>query len=206
MTVLPETFPVAVDTAMLSAPKDGEDTRDDRKGSDMTETYELRDYRPGDNLHGIHWKLSGKLDKLIFREPAQPVSNALLLYWDQSCGTPDELDALAEAVFSVGQSLCQEGVLFTVGKTEQGVLRTAEITNTDDLVEHFPLLLRRVGGPQADIAALTVFGRVFYFTAEVPEGGGDESVQVFLCGDESHAKGNEIVFTPGTAEEVLAQL
>jgi len=206
MTVLPETFPVEVDDSMLSAPSDGDDTRDDRKGSDMTETFQLREYQPGDNLHGIHWKLSSKLDTLIFREPAQPVSNALLLYWDQSCGTPEQLDALAEAVFSVGQSLCQAGVSFTVGKTEQGAVLSAEITNLDELIEHFPILLRRREAEQPDISELTAFGRVFYFTASVPESGYDESVQVFLCGDGRGAAGKEIVFTPENAEEILERI
>ena len=206
MTVLPETFPVEIDDSMLSAPSDGDDTRDDRKGSDMTETFQLREYQPGDNLHGIHWKLSSKLDKLIFREPAQPVSNALLLYWDQSGGMPDELDTLAEAVFSVGQSLCQMGVPFTVGKTEHGAVQSAEITDLDGLIEHFPVLLRRREAEQPDISGLKVFGRVFYFTASVPEGGYDESVQIFLCGDGTGVTGKEIVFTPDTAEEVLERI
>lgn len=206
MTVLPETFPLEVDDSMLAVPKDGDDTRDDRKGSDKTETFQLRDYAPGDDLHGIHWKLSSKLDKLIFREPAQPVSNALLLYWDQSSGTPEQLDALAEAVFSVGQSLCQAGVPFTVGKTEQGAVQSAEITCLDDLIEHFPILLRRRGAQRPDLSELTVFGRVFYFTAAVPENGYGEQAQVFLCGSEDGATGSEIVFTPENAEEVLERI
>ena len=206
MTVLPETFPVEVDDSMLSAPKDGDDTRDDRKGSDKTETFQLRDYAPGDDLRGSHWKLSSKLDKLIFREPAQPVSNALLLYWDQTSGTPEQLDALAEAVFSVGQSLCQAGVPFTVGKTEQGVVQSAEITNLEDLIEHFPILLRRRGAQRPDLAELTAFGRVFYFTAAIPESEYGEAVQIFLCGDETGVSGGEIVFTPENAEEILERI
>ena len=211
VTVLPETFPVGLDALLLSAPKDGDDARDDKKGTDMTETFQLREYVPGDNLHGIHWKLSGKLDRLIYREPDQPVSNSLLLYWDQSSGTPDELDALAEAVFSVGQSLCQAGVPFTVGKTEQGVLQTAEVANIDGLVEYFPMLLRRVGEQRTGIQELADFGKVFYFTAALPDAGGYgaeayDSVQVFLCGGEAGVTGSEIVFTPETAEEAFRQL
>lgn len=35
------------------------------------ENYELRDYRPGDSLRMIHWKMSAKRDELITREPPE---------------------------------------------------------------------------------------------------------------------------------------
>lgn len=206
LTVLPDTFPVEIDAAMRTAPSDGDDSRDDRKGSDMTETFQLREYQPGDNLHGIHWKLSGKLDKLIYREPAQPVSNALLLFWDQSSGTSEQMDTLAEAVFSVGQSLCEQGVPFTVGKNEHGEIQTAEITGQDGLIEHFPILLRRRGANRQALSELAGFGRVFYFTAEIPDRETNDAVQIFLCSDGTGTVDNAIVFTPDNASEVLERL
>ena len=206
MTVLPDTFPVEIDPALLSAPREGEDTRDDRKGTDMTETFQLRDYQPGDNLHGIHWKLSSKLDKLIFREPAQPVSNALLLYWDQAGGTPAQLDTLAEAVFSVGQALSELGVPYTLGRSEQGLMHRIEVTCQDDLAEGLPTLLRRNAPQRPALSDLSIFGRVFYFTTSLPGSERDGSVQIFLCGDEKGAAGDEIVFTPENAAEVLERL
>ena len=206
VTVLPDTFPVELDPALLTAPRDGEDTRDDRRGTDMTETFQLRDYQPGDNLHGIHWKLSSKLDKLIFREPALPVSNALLLYWDQAGGAPAQQDALAEAVFSIGQALSEMGVPYTLGRSVQGVLHRVEVTSQEDLVEELPTLLRRNAPERPELTGLGIFGRVFYFTAEPPETERDGSVQVFLCGDGTAAAGDEIVFTPENAAEVLERL
>ena len=35
----------------------------DRPGDDPGETYDIREYRSGDSIRQIHWKLSGKLDK-----------------------------------------------------------------------------------------------------------------------------------------------
>ena len=37
------------------------------------ENYELRDYRPGDSLRMIHWKMSAKRDGLITREPPEDI-------------------------------------------------------------------------------------------------------------------------------------
>ena len=206
LTVMPETFPVEIDSTVFTAPRDGDDSRSDRKGNDMTEIFQLRDYQPGDNLHGIHWKLSGKLDKLIYREPAQYVSNTLLIYWDQVSGTAEQMDALAEAVFSVGQALTEAGIKFTVGHSEYSRTETQEITDLDGLIEHFTGLLRRAEPEIPDIKELTAFGKVLYFTAEQPGFEYDESLQVFLCGEPEALMGNEIVFIPENACEVLERI
>ena len=41
---------------------------EDRSGIDQSQTYELRDYRSGDSLRSIHWKLSSRSDNWIVRE------------------------------------------------------------------------------------------------------------------------------------------
>lgn len=41
-------------------------------GNDGTLIREIREYRPGDSLHAIHWKLSAKKEELLVKEPGQP--------------------------------------------------------------------------------------------------------------------------------------
>lgn len=43
-----------------------------RKGSDASEMFDIRDYVPGDDIRTIHWKLSGKTDELIVRQASAP--------------------------------------------------------------------------------------------------------------------------------------
>lgn len=43
-----------------------------RPGTDKSETYDVRDYRQGDDVRAIHWKLSVKEDNLIVRIPGSP--------------------------------------------------------------------------------------------------------------------------------------
>lgn len=46
---------------------------DDRRGgSDASETFQIREYIPGDRLQNIHWKLSAKTDELMVREHSLP--------------------------------------------------------------------------------------------------------------------------------------
>ncbi len=50
-----------------------------RPGEDPGETFDIRTYRPGDNIRQIHWKLTGKLDDVMIREKSYPVDDTVLL-------------------------------------------------------------------------------------------------------------------------------
>lgn len=43
-----------------------------KKGSDSSEMYDIREYVPGDDVRAIHWKLSSKTDELILRQASNP--------------------------------------------------------------------------------------------------------------------------------------
>ena len=61
------------------------------KGSGFSEDYDLREYRPGDNLRQIHWKLSAKTGKVIFREALIPIYSTPVMLISLS-GSPSDLD------------------------------------------------------------------------------------------------------------------
>lgn len=61
----------------------------------LSEDYDLREYRPGDPLRSIHWKLSSKWDDLIVREPTETVAPLLLLTFD-FYGSPERLDTVLD--------------------------------------------------------------------------------------------------------------
>ncbi len=48
-------------------------------GDDPGETYDIREYQPGDSIRQIHWKLSGKLDDIMIREKSFPVDDTVLI-------------------------------------------------------------------------------------------------------------------------------
>ena len=50
-----------------------------RPGDDPGETYDIREYRSGDSIRQIHWKLSGKLDDIMIREKSFPVDDTVLI-------------------------------------------------------------------------------------------------------------------------------
>lgn len=44
-----------------------------KAGGGFSDDYEIREYRDGDNLRNVHWKLSAKNDDLMVREPSLPI-------------------------------------------------------------------------------------------------------------------------------------
>ena len=68
------------------------------------EDYELREYRPGDPLRSVHWKLSSKWDELIVRERADTVTPLPLLTLDRF-GRPEELDRLLDRVTGMSRAM-----------------------------------------------------------------------------------------------------
>lgn len=78
----------------------------------FAENHELRQYRPGDDLRNIHWKLSSKTGKLIYREPVEPMRKRMvvtLALW----GAENILDQ------KLGQLLYITGYLLEMGVSHE---------------------------------------------------------------------------------------
>lgn len=114
ITVLPEIFPVSITLHSYDVQNlENEAYSSERSGTDISEVYDFRDYVIGDSPKQIQWKLSQKHDRLIVKEGSLPVQNSVLLILNP--GKSEDLSAIsatAEAVISVGQSLCESGVRF----------------------------------------------------------------------------------------------
>ena len=86
---------------------DSKGARPDHKNTSRRgpgEDYELREYRPGDPLRSVHWKLSSKWDELIVREREDTVIPLPLLTLDRF-GTPEELDRLLDRVTGMSRAM-----------------------------------------------------------------------------------------------------
>ena len=78
------------------------------KPGGTAENYDLRPYRPGDELRQIHWKLSAKAGQLIYREALEPVQKQIALTLTLS-GTPEELDRKLGRVHGISIQLLERG-------------------------------------------------------------------------------------------------
>ena len=88
-----------------------------RPGIDPGETIAIREYRPGDSVRHIHWKLSQKTDTVMLRETGAPASGSVLLVFDAADAgvqaSPDTMDAMAEVFLSLSNALIHMEVAHT---------------------------------------------------------------------------------------------
>lgn len=102
-----------------------------KPGGGFAENHDLRLYRPGDELHGIHWKMTAKTGKLIYREPIEPAQKGGLLQltlW----GDADLLDRKLGQLLYLSQKLTLEHCAHEIRcRTGQGLLQAHIETPAD---------------------------------------------------------------------------
>ncbi len=79
-----------------------------KPGGGFSENHELRLYRPGDSLRQMHWKLSAKIGKLIYREPMEALRGKAILTLVLR-GTPAQLDDTLGRLLYMSHYLVDKG-------------------------------------------------------------------------------------------------
>ena len=98
-------FPKAVPAAQVPQPRGkAVSLLRPKPGGGFSEIHDLRLYRPGDDLRQIHWKMSAKTGKLIYREPLEAVQKGYVLSVVLS-GTPEALNTKLGQLLWLSRSL-----------------------------------------------------------------------------------------------------
>ena len=143
VTVMPNTFEMALLSPIAkSIPDDSDEYSTVRPGNDPSEIFAVREYRPGDSLRQIHWKLTQKFDQLMTREASLPVDQSVLLLFDtrkpKGKSIPAaQLDAAAEVIATLSQSLLENGLAHRIVWRDAvtGGLSFASVSSTEELTE-----------------------------------------------------------------------
>lgn len=147
-----------------------------RRGQDMSEPFDIRDYRQTDPVHAIHWKLSMKTDKLLVREASHPSNYDVLLVVDAGLhfadGTPvprDVTTAILEMAVSVSYELCRQNLGHNVAFPEGDRLADVMVDTTASFGDMLDML---VGTPLpatmgVDVAVFDAYRREHSFTKTV---------------------------------------
>ncbi len=124
--VHPRTIPIEISSER--APQGyamGDRYEQNRRGSDASEVFDLREYQSGDDVRAIHWKLSSKLGSLILREASEPSYRATCLLFD--AGLRDGGRELDRKVLSAAVELgtAVSGQLIRQGEPHEMLLATS---------------------------------------------------------------------------------
>lgn len=128
-----------------------------KPGSDSSEIFAIREYRPGDRIRQIHWKLSEKLDISMVKEYGLPIQNTILLVLETGVApglawpNPDCMDAAAESLFSLSETLTENQTVHSIAwyNHAEGQFYCKEVNDEEELMALYPQVLGAVPGEDA---------------------------------------------------------
>lgn len=84
---------------------DGEKFSEYKSGDDSSQVFDIREYRPGDRMHRIHWKLSSRKKNYMVKEFSQPLNGYYCVIMDLSCGNKNNVSGYIDGVTEIALSL-----------------------------------------------------------------------------------------------------
>lgn len=116
------------------------DTSLPKKGGDITEVFNVRDYAAGDSPNTVHWKLTGKFGTLKSKEFGATDDRRMLLLVDMSRGkygntaTDEQLNGVLDVAVSISNALKSTGYTHSVGWFDNGAFESSEVNDGDSFV------------------------------------------------------------------------
>jgi hypothetical protein len=174
--VLPFVYPLMQVDMKINQYVENNESLQVRTGDNPSEIFDIREYRDGDRLSRILWKLSSKHDQLLVKDLGLPISNNVLLLFDLNGGN-EELDGLFDTLNSVSCFLLENQIIHEIGwydTQNEGFVHT-EIVKKDDLnmvlnstlstgrTEHQPLALMNYG----NVYDSKRYAEVIYLCSEI---------------------------------------
>ncbi len=120
-----------------------------KSGDDPSEVFDIREYKEGDRIQRIHWKLSSKKDTIFVKDYSLPINCGIHIFIDLFLPTGNKhvyqyMDALHTTVLSISYQLLLEEQRHTFcwydKHSKEVMLR--EVSMIDDLYEVMNELLK----------------------------------------------------------------
>lgn len=139
-TILPllYTMDITISQQTQNHPVEPVEFASHRAGDDVSEVFQVREYRGGDSLQRVHWKLSAKEDQLMVKDFSHPIGCAVLLlldfYLPQEAEDRKLLDSFLEVAASLSFSMMEVGCMHQIiWLTPDGSHRRVFITRGEDV-------------------------------------------------------------------------
>ncbi len=125
------------------------DTFDEKKsGDDVSEIFQIREYRGGDRIQRVHWKMSARMDELMVKEYSLPLGCPVILFlsFQRNEKKRGHFDQMLSAALSVSFALAREQCrhyLAWYQANEQRILR-ARVESEEQIYEALELVFGAV--------------------------------------------------------------
>lgn len=135
---------LTITEACRSFDSDSEEFDKNQAGDDPSEIFRVREYRQGDKLSRVHWKMSARLDQMMIKELSRPVSNSVGIYLDLRFRDIDEAQSVFELCYSLSMALLAQECphrIFWCRKKDPIAFEEIVIRTPEDLTEGMGRLL-----------------------------------------------------------------
>lgn len=135
VAVVPSSYPLMAISSTFLQDIENNITSRTMKGNDPSEIIDFREYREGDRLARVHWKLSDKYDQLMVKDFGDPISNDVLLLFDLNGNSDALISGLLDAVYSISDFLIKNQIAYEMQWYDSLHERTVleEIAQNNDL-------------------------------------------------------------------------
>ncbi len=89
-------------------------------GRDVSETFDVRPYVPGDDIRSVHWKLSAKTDDLVVRRFVKPINYSVVLLVELESASEYALEACVCYAANFSRGLLATGIMHTFAWLDGG--------------------------------------------------------------------------------------
>lgn len=118
-------------------------------GEDVYETYEVREFRDGDDVRWIHWKLTAKMDILLLREYLKTSESGVMISLDlkkekERQFSREELDLFLDKASSLSWEILKWGVSHFVVWNRGNESITLFIEEEENFIEYQMILINTV--------------------------------------------------------------
>lgn len=122
------------------------------KPTGLGDDYELREYRNGDSIRSIHWKLSSKYDEPIVKEPVVPVVKAFLICPQITDNAESNDKVFAKLLYVCRYMIKSFGICYAESKNKS----ICKLKSEQDIMLYFESIYLGIPFPQTDIDSLCV--------------------------------------------------
>ena len=126
-----------------------------KPGGGYGENHEIRQYRPGDGLNQIHWKLTAKTGNLMIREPMEPQRDRILLTMHLG-GSMEQVDRKLGRLLWLGTHLAEQMIPFQLQVLTGDGLLTFSIESEQQLQKAIDDILCRREAPEGEFPEITM--------------------------------------------------
>jgi len=151
-------------------------------GNDSSQIFDTREYKDGDSVSRIHWKLSAKQDKVIVKEFSMPIHKSNVILVELFGGANEQqrknLDGVYEMAYAIGNFACIKESAFKLVfySNHTNGLKTIDIKSKDSLIDAIHILIEEEtysDSPNAlnefQIADMSEVQRVYYITSNISD-------------------------------------